>query len=88
MLFTVTLFQQSHRPEDKYIIHLYTNALLVHLKFPLGKKGPITLNEAHTMAIRIEENISLSQVRHLFTSNTLSLERFVFLETFTTDFQK
>jgi hypothetical protein len=39
---------ESHHPEDKYIVHLYTNALLVHLGFPLSKKGPRTLDEAHT----------------------------------------
>jgi hypothetical protein len=79
---------ESHHPEDKYIIHLYTNALLVHLGFPLSKKGPRTLNEAHNMATRIEQNISLSEVRHLFTSGTLSVESLVSLETFTVDFQK
>jgi hypothetical protein len=30
----------SHHPEDKCLIYLYTNALLVHLGFPLSKKGP------------------------------------------------
>jgi hypothetical protein len=78
----------SHRPENKYIIHIYINELLVHLGFPLSKKVPRTLNEAHIMATRIEENILLSQVRHLFTLDTLSLERLVSLETFTIDFQK
>jgi hypothetical protein len=77
-----------HRPEDKYILHLYTNALLVYLGFPLGKKGPRMLDEAHNMAKRIEQNISLSELRHLFTSDTLSVESLVSLETFTVDFQK
>jgi hypothetical protein len=50
------LFQipRSHHPEDKYLVYLYTNALLVHLGFPLSKKGPRTLHEAHDMAKRIE----------------------------------
>jgi hypothetical protein len=34
------LIPESHYPEDKYITHLYINALLVHLGFPLSKKGP------------------------------------------------
>jgi hypothetical protein len=73
------LFQipRSHHHENKYILYLYTNALLVHLRFPLSKKGP-----------RIEANISLSQERHLFTLDTLSLERLVSFETFTVDFQE
>jgi hypothetical protein len=29
-----------HRPEDKYLAYLYTNAFLVHLGFLLSKKGP------------------------------------------------
>jgi hypothetical protein len=61
----------------------------VHLGFPLSKKGPRTLDEAHNMAKRIKENISsLSQVRHLFTPDTPNLERLVSLENFTVDFQK
>jgi hypothetical protein len=33
----------SHHPEDRYLIYLYTNALLVHLGFLLSKKGPRTI---------------------------------------------
>jgi hypothetical protein len=40
------------------------------------------------MAREIEENISLSKERHLFTPDTLSLERLVSLETFTDNFQE
>jgi hypothetical protein len=40
------------------------------------------------MAIDIEENISLSKEEHLFTQNTLSLERLVSLKTFTNNFQE
>jgi hypothetical protein len=79
---------ESHHPEDKYIIHLYTNVLLVHLGFPLIKKGPRTLDEAHSMAKIIKKNISLSEIRHFFTSGTLSVESLVSLETFTIDFQE
>jgi hypothetical protein len=88
--FENTLYQipKSHRPEDKYIVHLYTHALLVHLGFPLSKRGPRTLNEAHSMAARIEQNISLSEIRYLFTSGTLSMESLVALENFIVDFQE
>jgi hypothetical protein len=40
------------------------------------------------MSKRIEENISLSQKKHLFAPDTLSLERLVSHETLTTDFQE
>jgi hypothetical protein len=88
--FEYILYQipESHHPEEKYIVHLYTHALLVHLGFPLSKKGPRTLNEAHNMAARIEQNISLSEIRYLFTSGTLSMESLVALENFIVDFQE
>jgi hypothetical protein len=79
---------KSHRPEDEYIVHLYTHALLVHLGFPLSKKGPRTLHETYNMATRIEQNISLSEIRYLFTSGTLSMESLVALENFIVDFQE
>jgi hypothetical protein len=79
---------ESHHPEEKYLVHLYTHALLVHLGFPLSKRGPRTLNEAHSMAARIEQNISLSEIRYLFTSGTLSMESLVALENFIVDFQE
>jgi hypothetical protein len=60
----------------------------VHLGFLLSKKGPKTLHEAYNMAIEIEANISLSKEGHLFTPDTLSLERLVSLETFTGNFQE
>jgi len=40
----------SHHPEDRYIINLYTNALLLHLWFLLNKRVPKMLDEAHNMA--------------------------------------
>jgi hypothetical protein len=79
---------ESHHPEEKYLVHLYTHALLVHLGFPLSKRSPRTLNEAHSMAARIEQNISLSEIRYLFTSGTLSMESLVALENFIVDFQE
>jgi hypothetical protein len=78
----------SHHPEKKYIFYLYTHALLVHLGFPLSKRGPRTLNEAQNMAARIKKNISLSKIRYLFTSCTLSMEILVSLENFIVDFQE
>jgi len=75
----------SYYPEDKYLVYLYTNALLVHLGFLLNKKGPKTLHKAYNMVMQIEANISLSKGKHIFslgtkindpkgTSDTLSLE--------------
>jgi hypothetical protein len=61
----------SHRPGQEYIVHLYTHALLVHLGLPLSKRSPSTLNEAFGMATRIEQNISLSGIEDLFTSESL-----------------
>jgi hypothetical protein len=79
---------KGHRPEDKYIVHLYIHALLAHLGFPLSKRAPRTLYEAHDMATRIEQNISLSKIRYLFTSGTLSRESLFSLENFIVDFQE
>jgi hypothetical protein len=89
----------TYTPEEKYLVYLYTNALLVHLGFLLSKKRPKTLNEAYSMAIQIEANISLSKGKHIFslgtkiddpkdTSDTLSLEKSVSLGAFTVDFQE
>ena len=88
---------RSHRPEDKYLFYLYTNALLVNSGFILIKKGPSSIQEAYCMAIQIEENISLFKGEHLFTPETkvddpkdtpyaLSLEILVSLEIFVTKF--
>jgi hypothetical protein len=65
--FQMLLYQipKSHCPEDKYLVYLYTNALLGHLSFLLNKKGPKTLAEAHNMAMRIEVNLSLSKGKHI-----------------------
>jgi hypothetical protein len=79
---------EIHHPEEKYLIHLFTRALLAHLGFPLDKRAPRMLNEAYSMAARIEENISLSEIRYLFTSGTLSRESLFSLENFIVDFQE
>jgi hypothetical protein len=79
---------ESHHPEEKYLLHLYTHALLVHLGFPLSKRSPSTLNEAYNMAARIEQNISLSEIRYLRSEGTLSMESLFSLENFIIDFQE
>ena len=82
-----------HIPRDKYLVYLYTNALLVHLGFLLSKNGPKTIYDAYYMARKIKENISLSKGKHIFslgtkvddpkgTPDTLSLERLISLDIF------
>jgi broad specificity phosphatase PhoE len=56
---------RSHHPGDKYLVYLYTNALLVHLGFLLNKKEPKTIYDAYYMAKQIEENVSLSKGKHI-----------------------
>ena len=90
---------RSHRPEDRYLIYLYTNALLVQLGFLLSENRPRTIQEAYHMAIQIEANISLFKGEHLFTPrikfddlkdtlDTLSLKRLFSLQTFVSKFQE
>jgi hypothetical protein len=64
--FQMLLYQihKIHCPKDKYLMYLYTNALLGHLSFFLNKKGPKTLAKAQNMAMRIELNLSLSKGKH------------------------
>jgi hypothetical protein len=84
---------RSHHPGDKYLIYLYTNALLVHLGFLLNKKGTKTIDDAYYMTRKIEENISLSKRKHIFsletkiddpkgTPDTFSLEQLLSLDIF------
>jgi hypothetical protein len=88
--FEGTLYQipASHRPEEEYIVHLYTHAILAHLGLPLSKRAPRTLNEAYGMAKGIERNISLSGIKDLFTSGTLSMESLYSHENLVDDFQE
>jgi hypothetical protein len=60
----------------------------VHPGFPLSKRSPRTLNEAHSMAARIKKNISLSEIRYIFTSGALSIKSLVSLKNFIVDFQE
>jgi hypothetical protein len=85
---TLCQIPRSHCPEDKYIVYLYTHAILGHLGLPLSKRGPRTLDEAYDMAIGIERNIPLSGIKDLFTSGTLSMESLFSHENFVDDFQE
>jgi hypothetical protein len=64
----------GHRPEEKYLVYLYTNGLQGHLSFLLNKKKPKTLAEAHNMAIKIEKSLSLTKTNAM---DTLSLTKLV-----------
>jgi hypothetical protein len=57
------------------------------LSFLLNKKNPKTLAEAHNMAIRIKNNLSLSRTND-HTMDTLNLIKLVSLETFAEDPQE
>jgi hypothetical protein len=59
-----------HYLGDKYLVYLYTDALLVDLGFLLNKMGPKTIYDAYYMARQIEENISLSKGKHIFSLGT------------------
>jgi hypothetical protein len=78
---------KRHRPEEKYLVYLYTNGILGRLSFLLNKKGLKTLTEAHNMAMRIEINLSLSKIND-HTLDTLSLIKLVSLETSTNNPQE
>jgi hypothetical protein len=76
---------QSHRPEEKYLVYLYTNGLQGHLSFLLNKKNPKTLPEAHDMAIQIEKSLSLTKTNAM---DTLSLIKLVSHGNFVEDTQE
>jgi hypothetical protein len=79
---------ESHHPEERYLVHLFTRALLGYLSFPLDKITPRTLDEAYYMAAVIEEKISLFDIRCLFTLSTLNGESLFTLESFIIDLQE
>jgi hypothetical protein len=88
--FEGTLYQipASHCPEEEYVVHLYTHAILAHLGLPLSKRAPKTLNEAYGMAKGIEKNIFSSGIKDLFTSGTLTMESLYSHENLVDDFQE
>jgi hypothetical protein len=88
--FEGTLYQipASHRPEEEYVVHLYTHAILAHLGLPLSKRAPKTLTEAYGMAKGIEQNIFSSGIKDLFTSGTLTMESLYSHEKLVDDFQE
>jgi hypothetical protein len=58
--FHMLLYQilRSHCLEDKYLVYLYTNALLGHLSFLLNKKDPKTLTKAYNMVYYFSRGVS------------------------------
>jgi hypothetical protein len=88
--FRMLLYQipRSHCLEDKYLVYLYTNALMGHLSSLLDKKDPKTLTEAYNMDIKIEANISLFRKGHIFTPDAFNLERLVSLDSCTENSQE
>jgi hypothetical protein len=75
----------GHRPEERYLVYLYTNGLQGHLSFLLNKKKPETFPEAHDMAIQIEKSLSLTRTNAM---DALSLMKLVSHETFVEDTQE
>jgi hypothetical protein len=85
--FRKSLYQIPHdyRPEDKYLIYLYTNGLQVHLSFLLNKIRPKTNPEAHKMAMQIERSLFMTKTDVM---DTLSMMKLVSRETFVEDAQE
>jgi hypothetical protein len=85
--FRKSLYQIPHgcRPEDKYLVYLYTNGLQVHLSFLLNKRKPKTLPEAHKMAMQIERSLFITKIDAM---DILSTMKFVSHETFVEDAQE
>jgi hypothetical protein len=79
---------ESHHPEERYLVHLFTRALLGYLSFPLDKITPRMLDEAYYMAAVIEEKISSFDIGCLFTLSTLNGESLFTLESFIIDLQE
>jgi hypothetical protein len=78
---------EIHHPEERYLVHLFTHALLGYLSFPLDKITPRMLDEYYNMAVVIEEKISSFDIGCLFTLSTLNGESFLTLENFIIDLQ-
>jgi hypothetical protein len=74
----------GHRPEERYLVYLYTKGLQGHLSFLLDKKRPRTFPEAHDMATQIEKSISLTGTNPM---DALSLMKLVSHGNFVEDVQ-
>jgi hypothetical protein len=74
----------GHRPEERYLVYLYTKGLQGHLSFLLDKKRPRTFPEAHDMATQIEKSISLTGTNPM---DALSLMKLVSHGNFVEDAQ-
>jgi hypothetical protein len=79
---------ENHHPKERYLVHLFTRALLGYLSFPLDKITPRTLDEAYYMVAVIEEKISSFDIGCLFTLSTLNGESLLTLESFIIDLQE
>jgi hypothetical protein len=79
---------ESHHPEERYLVHLFTCALLGYLSFPLNERTPRTLDEAYYMAAVIEEKVSSLDIGCLFTLSTVNGENLFTLESFVIDLQE
>jgi hypothetical protein len=79
---------ESHHPEERYLVYLFTYALLGYLSFPLNEIAPGTLNEAYYMAAVIEEKVSSFDIGCLFTLSTVNGENLFTLESFVIDLQE
>jgi hypothetical protein len=76
---------RGHRPEDKYLIYLYTKGLQGHLSFLLNKKNPKTFAKAHDMAIQIEKSLFMNRTDAM---DTLGLIKIVSHGNFVEDTQE
>jgi hypothetical protein len=58
--FQKVLYQipRGHRPEEKYLVYLYTNGLQGHLSFLLNKKKPKTLQKLMTWPFKLKRVFS------------------------------
>jgi hypothetical protein len=85
--FRKSLYQIPHgcRPEDKYLVYLYTNGLQVHLSFLHDKRKPKTVPEAHKMAMEIEKSLLMTKTDAM---DTLSKMEFVSHKDFVEDTQE
>jgi hypothetical protein len=58
---------ESHHPSSNFLLFLYTKDFTGQIGFLLRNKAPRTIQEAHEMATKIEDNLSLSRVEPFST---------------------